>query len=243
MRFFDIHTHIIPGVDDGSPDMESSLEMLRISYDEGCRDIILTPHYMLDRNSYTYEGIEEKFEELKKTVTSDGGFKDLKLYLGSEILYEEGVVTKLREGKIHTLNGTRYVLVEYNIRTPFSEILHSIDELTQARFRPVIAHVERYNALEGKPDRLDELIDKGCLLQMNISSVEGGFLNENKRWCRKLLKNGYITLLGTDTHNTDSRAPYVQEYAKWIIKKCGEDEAEWMMHEAAEKIVAGEYID
>ena len=243
MRFFDIHTHILPGVDDGSPDMETSLEMLRISYDEGCRDVIMTPHYMLGRNSYSYDEIEEKYRELVNKAKTDGGFKDMNFYLGNEILYEEGIVTKLREGDIHTMNGTKYILVEYNIRTPFSEILHSIDEFTQARFRPIIAHVERYNSLEGKPERLDELIDRGCLLQMNISSVEDGFLNENKRWCRKLLKRGYITLLGTDTHNTDSRAPYVQEYAKWIIKKCGEEEAGWMMYEAAEKIVAGEYID
>ena len=243
MKLFDIHNHILPGVDDGSKDLETSMDMLEISYEEGTREMILTPHYILGRNSYTYDSLEEKFENLKQTIHESGRFPELELYLGNEILYEEGIVTRLREGDIHTMNGTKYILVEYNIRTPFAEILHSIDEMTAARFRPIIAHVERYQALEGKTDRIEEIIDKGCLLQMNISSVEGGFLNENKRWCRKLIKKGYITFLGTDAHNTDSRAPYSQEFITWIEKKCGADDTQWMLEDAAKLMVQGEYID
>ncbi|SNU06279.1 protein-tyrosine phosphatase [Lachnospiraceae bacterium] len=243
MQLFDIHCHILPGVDDGSRDMESTMDMLGTAYDEGTREIILTPHYMLGRNSYKFDALDEKFENLKKEVEASGKFPDLKLYLGNEILYEEGIVTRLREGRIHTMNNTRYILVEYNIRTSYKEILHSIDEMTQARYWPIIAHVERYLALEGKLDRIEEIIDKGCLLQMNISSVDGGFLNENKRWCRKLITKGYITFLGTDAHNNDSRAPYTQEYIAWIRKKCGEEEARWMLEDAAKIMIKGQYID
>ena len=78
---------------------------------------------------------------------------------------------------------------------------------------------------------------------MNISSIDGGFLNENKRWCRKLVRSGYITFFATDAHNTDSRAPYTQEYITWIRKKCGEEDAQWMLNEAAKLLVKGEYID
>ena len=243
MNLFDIHCHILPGVDDGSRNMDITMDMLDIAYEEGTRDIILTPHYMLNRNLYTYAELDQHFENLKKEVQASGKYPDLNLYLGNEILYEEGVVTKLREGDIHTMNGTKYVLVEYNIRTPFSEIQHSIDELIQARYWPIIAHVERYQALENNLDRVADIIDKGVLLQMNISSVEGGFLNENKRWCRKLVKKGYITFFGTDAHNTDARAPYTQEFIRWIKKKCGEDDARWMLEEAAHYIIDGKYID
>ncbi len=243
MRLFDIHCHILPGVDDGSRNMEMSMDMLDIAYEEGTRNIIFTPHYILGKNSYTFAELDEKFEQVKKEIAETDKYPDLNLYLGNEILYEEGIVTKLRAGDIHTMNNTKYVLVEYNIRTPFAEIVHSIDELTSARYWPIIAHVERYHALEGKLDRVQELIDKGCLLQMNISSVDGGFLNENVRWCRKLIKKGYITLLGTDAHNTDSRAPYTNEYINWIVKKCGEDDASWMLEEAAQLVIDGKYID
>ena len=244
MNLFDIHCHILPGVDDGSKNMEMSLDMLRMAYEDGTRNIILTPHYMIGKNKYTYDELDKKFNDLKQAVAEhQDEFEGLNLYLGNEILYEEGIATKLRQGEIHTMNGTKYILIEYNIRTPYTEILHSIDEVTQARFWPIIAHVERYQALEGHLDRIEELIDKGCLLQMNISSVEGGFLNENTRWCRKLVKKGYITLFGTDAHNTDSRAPYTQDYIPWIIKKCGEEDAEWMTSGAADMVVQGKYID
>ena len=243
MTLFDIHCHILPGVDDGSRDMESSLDMLRIAYEEGTRQIILTPHYMLGRNSYTYAELDERFEALKKAAEESGEFPELVLYLGNEILYEEGIATKLRAGDIHTMNGTRYILVEYNIRTPFSEIKHSIEEMVQARYIPIIAHVERFQALEGHLERIEELIGMGAYLQMNISSVEGGFLNENKGWCRKLIKKGYISFLGTDAHNSDSRAPYTQEYIRWIVKKCGEEEASYMLNDAADMMVKGKYLD
>ena len=243
MILFDIHNHILPAVDDGSRDMEMSLDMIRVAYEEGTREMILTPHYMLGRNSYTYEELDQKFNQLKKEVEATGEFPDLTLYLGNEILYEEGVASRLRKKDIHTMNGTRYVLIEYNIRTPHSEIRHSIEEIVQARYIPIIAHVERYQALEGKLDRIEELIGMGSYLQMNISSVEGGFLNENKSWCRKLIKRGYITFLGTDAHNVDSRAPYTQEYIRWIEKKCGREEAEWMLTGAAKMMVEGKYLD
>ncbi len=243
MRLFDIHCHILPGVDDGSRNKEMSMDMLDIAYSEGTRDIILTPHYMLGRNTYTYDELEQKFLNFRRMVEMSGRFPGLNLYLGNEILYEEGIVTKLREGDIHTMNNTRYVLVEYNIRTPYTEILHSIDELTQARYWPIIAHVERYQAIEDRVERALELIDKGCLLQMNISSVEGGFLNESKRWCRKLVKKGCITFFGTDAHNTDSRAPYTQEFIPWIRRKSGEEDSRWMLEEAAGYIIDGKYID
>lgn len=243
MNLFDIHCHILPGVDDGSKDLETSLEMLRIAYEDGTRDIILTPHYMLGRNIYTYQELDERFEQFKKDVAATGEFPELKLYLGNEILYEVGIATKLREGDIHTMNGTRYILVEYNIKIPFGEILDSLEAMSQARFIPIIAHVERYHCLEGRLDRLDDMLDKGVLLQMNISSVDGGFLNENKHWCRKMIKKGYITFLGTDAHNEHSRAPYTQEYIKWIKKKCGDDEAEFMLTIAPNMMIQGKYID
>ena len=205
MRLFDIHCHILPGVDDGSKSMDMSLDMLQIAYEEGTRQIVLTPHYMLGRNQYKANELDTLFEKLK--AEAGGRWPDLVLYLGNEILWEEGIMDRLREGDIHTMNGTRYVLVEYNVQTPFRQIADSIQQLTNARYRPIIAHVERYQSLVKREDRIEEMLRMKALLQMNISSVEGGFLNESKRWCRKLLKDGYITFLGTDAHNVDSRAP------------------------------------
>ena len=239
MNLFDIHCHILPGVDDGSRNSEMSMDMLRIAYEEGTRKIVLTPHYMIGRNHYQPSDLDLKFEELKKEAAKD--YPDLELFLGNEILWEEGVVDLLKSGEIHTMNRTKYVLVEFNVQTPFRQIRNAVDSLSQARYWPIIAHVERYECLVKRMDRLDELVRMKAFLQMNISSVEGGFLNESKRWCRKMLKEGYITFLGTDAHNVDSRAPYVQEFIPWLRKHC--EDAEYMLTEAAEEMIEGHLID
>ena len=241
MNLFDIHCHILPGVDDGSKSMDMSLDMLQIAYEEGTRQIVLTPHYMIGRNHYQPKDLDVKFEELK--AKSEELYPDLTLYLGNEILWEEGVVDLLKSGEIHTMNGTKYVLVEYNVQAPFRHILSSIQDLAEARYWPIIAHVERYQCLVKRMDRIEEMISNRALLQMNISSVEGGFLNESKRWCRKLVKEGYITFFGTDAHNVDSRGPHVQDYIPWVRKHCGEDETEYMLTVAAEDMVQGRYIE
>ncbi|MCR5213838.1 MAG: hypothetical protein K6E10_05445 [Eubacterium sp.] len=241
MRLFDIHCHILPGVDDGSKNMETSLDMLRIAYEEGTRNIVLTPHYYLEGIDYTYDQLDKIFEELKEKASEDPKLSEINLYLGNEIYYEDGILTRLKQGHIHTMNNTKYVLVEYNIDTAYSEILHSIDELSAARYLPVIAHVERYMKLQGKIDRIEELISRGCLLQMNISSIDGGFFDDNKKWCRKLVKNGYITFFATDAHNLDSRAPYTRDYISWIEKKC--EDAEFMLETAAQMMIEGKYIN
>jgi len=241
MRLFDIHCHILPGVDDGSRSMDMSLDMLQIAYEEGTREIVLTPHYMIGRNRYdAAETLDGRFEDLK--ARAGELYPDMKLYLGNEILWEEGIIDLLKSGDIHTMNGTRYVLVEYNVRTSFRQIMDSIQQLSEARYWPIIAHVERYQCLVKRIDRIEEMIRAKALLQMNISSVEGGFLNESKRWCRKLIKEGYITFFGTDAHNVDSRAPYTQEFIPWLRKHCGED-AVYMLTEAAEDMVLGRYIE
>ncbi len=242
MELFDMHCHILPGVDDGSRDMEMSLDMLQIAYEEGTRKIVLTPHYMIGRNRYESPSVlKERFEQLK--AEAEERYPEITLYLGNEILYEEGVVDLLKSGQIHTMNGTKYVLIEFNVQTPFRQIREAVRLLSEARFRPVIAHVERYYCLTKRMERICEILDMKALLQMNISSVDGGFLNESKRWCRKLLKEGCITFLGTDAHNVDSRAPYSQEFIPWLRKHCGDDETEYMLTGAAEMMVRGDYID
>jgi len=242
MELFDMHCHLLPGVDDGSKNMEMTLDMLQIAHEEGTKDILFTPHFMIGRNHYKTAGeLDAKFEEVKAVAAER--YPEMNLYLGNEILYEEGVVDLLKAGEIHTMNGTRYVLVEFNVRTPFRQIRDAIRLLSEARYWPIIAHVERYQSLVKRMERIEEMLDMQALLQMNISSVEGGFLNESKRWCRKLIKEGCITFFGTDAHNVDSRAPYTQDYIPWIRKHCGDEDAEFMLSGAAKLMVQGKYIN
>lgn len=240
MEYFDIHSHILPGVDDGSENMEESLAMIEVAYQEGTRSIFCTPHYERGKNSYTKEELNSKFQELCEEV--EKVHPDMKLYLGNEVLYADGVVDDLKNGLIQTMNDTKYVLVEFNIRISYNELYQAIRKITNARFRPIIAHVERYHCLFKHIDRVDELVRMEAYLQMNISSVYGGLLDENARWCKKLVKEDYISFFGSDAHDLDDRAPYINDYVGWIEKKCGEDALEEMFVINPAKMSKNQYL-
>lgn len=240
MEYFDIHSHILPGVDDGASTTEEALEMLQIAYGEGIRKILLTPHYMRGRNRYTKEELDSIFCDFQ--LEAGKRFPDMKLYLGNEVLYEDGIIEDLKNGQIQTMNNTKYVLVEFNIRISYQQLYDAIRKITHARFRPVIAHVERYRCLLKKPERMDELVGMEAYLQMNVSSLFGGILDENTRWCKKLVKEGYISFLGTDAHDLEDRAPYVMDYVDWIRKKCGEERLRELFVKNPKRMVENQYI-
>jgi protein-tyrosine phosphatase len=232
---------MLPGVDDGAENLEEAMSMIDLSYNEGTRKLILTPHYARGDNKYQESELPIIFENFKKEV--EKVHPDMELYLGNEVLYEEGVVSDLKEGLIQTINNTKYVLVEFNIRTSYIQLYEVMQKLANARFRPIIAHVERYRCLFKHIDRIEELKRMEVLLQMNVSSVYGGFLDENARWCKKLVKEGYIDLFGTDAHDMEDRAPYIKDYANWIEKKCGLDYLEKTFWDNPERIVENKYIN
>jgi protein-tyrosine phosphatase len=240
MEFFDIHSHMLPGVDDGAENLEEAMAMIDLAYNEGTRKLILTPHYVRGGNDYKENELPGLFENFRDEVGKV--HPDMELFLGNEILYEEGVISDLKEGLIQTINNTKYVLVEFNIRTSYVQLYEAMQKLANARFRPIIAHVERYRCLFKHIERIEELTRMEVLLQMNISSVYGGLLDENARWCKKLVKEGYISLFGTDAHDMEDRAPYIKEYASWIEKKCGGDYLESAFWDNPQKIIENKYI-
>lgn len=240
MEYFDIHSHILPKVDDGASSLEEALAMLGVAYAEGTRSILLTPHYVRGKNSYTKEELHNRFLEFQKEAAKQ--YPELTLYLGNEVLYEDGIVDDLRNGLIQTMNDTKYVLVEFNIRISYNQLYDAIRKITNARFRPIIAHVERYRCLFKHIERIDELVGMEAYLQMNISSVYGGLLDENARWCKKLVKEEYISFFGTDAHDLEERAPYVKDYVQWIRKKCGEDLLEQIYVKNPQKMIENKYI-
>ena len=240
MEYFDIHSHILPGVDDGAESLDESLLMIGLAHKEGTRKIMLTPHYEKGKNRYTKPELHQKFELLQAEVQK--AYPDMELYLGNEVLYTDGIVDDLKAGLIQTMNDTKYVLVEFNIRISYNELYQAIRKITNARFRPIIAHVERYRCLFKNIDRIDELVDMESYLQMNISSVYGGLLDENARWCKKLVREGYISFFGTDAHDMDDRAPYINDYVGWIEKKCGTDYLEKLFVDNPAKMIKNQYI-
>lgn len=240
MGYIDIHSHIIPGVDDGSQDMEQSIRMLRKAADEGIRQIILTPHNKAEHRNVSVAGIMRRVSELQEVV--DGSGIPITLYTGNEIFYRDGVVDLLEEGKICTLAGSSYVLVEFQPMEQFSYIRSAIYELAGNGYIPVLAHTERYQSMICDSKNVAYAIDRGALIQVNASSVTGGMGYKVKQAVKKLLKEKLVHFVGTDAHDSEKRSPQMAECARYLAKKYGEDYAVKLLHDNADCIIRGESI-
>lgn len=206
----DVHAHFLPGVDDGASDWDEACWMLDYAYRQGIRKIIVTPHY-----SHRQE--PDRLREKAHKLAAEAGkiAPDLKILLGQEILYFDSMTEQLQKGQALTLADSRYVLVEFMPQTSYKKLYQGVRKIMMAGYHPVIAHVERYDALRDE-GQMEELAATGCVLQMNYRSLQGGLLDRNARWCRKQIKDGRIGLLGTDAHHRDFRTPEIQPSLRWL---------------------------
>ena len=241
----DIHTHVLPGLDDGAASISVSFRMMRAAYRQGVRTIIATPHYVRQQWRTKPKQIQHLADKL--TELADTSFPDLRIYTGQEIQYFDGMVEMLQEGKLLTLAGSRYVLTEFLPLSPWSQIQGAVRKLILAGYYPVLAHIERYKCLR-EPGRLDELQSEGAYLQMNYGSLTrlDKFWDlrgwADRKWCRKTLLAGYISFLGTDMHGVRHRPPNSSKALAWIRKKGGEELARQLSIVNPEKMVTGEKL-
>lgn len=214
--YYDIHTHILPGVDDGARDMDETREMLCIAYEEGIRHIVATPHFALDRENASVEELQEKLREVRKLAGDV--VPDMKFSLGNELLDSAGMAAALKEGRALTLGGTRYILVEFLPGEGYSKIYASLRNYIMNGYIPVVAHMERYEALVRRSDNLLELMKLGAFFQMNAASLTGGIFHRSAVYHRRLLEEGYIHFLGSDCHHKDVRAPLMKSVLRHMRK-------------------------
>ena len=221
MEFYDIHSHILAKVDDGAETFEMSCRMLDMAYEEGIRHLCVTPHY----NRHNADDAERPkkvmraFRALKLYAKKQ--YEDMHLYRGNEVMFFPDMVKYLDSGSITTMNGGRYVLVEYKPNASYHNVYSGLQQILYGGYLPVLAHVERLDCLIDEWDKLEELKESGIILQMNTDGLIGGRFDRWVRRCRALVEDGYIDVLGTDAHNMSSRPPQYRRAAEWIEKKCG----------------------
>ena len=223
-EFIDIHSHILPALDDGAKDLKKTREMFQIAYDEGIRGIIATPHFFASRKSASVEKIKNTIE-LVKNAMEDWGFY-INIYSGNEIYYRSEVAELLEEGKICTLADSHYVLVEFDPMTEYFYLRDGILKLDSYGYIPILAHAERYECLFEKKERLQRVKDHGGLIQVNASSFQGGMFDEMGKRARYIMKNELLDFVGTDSHSTGKRSPRIKETAYYLHKKLGKKHAE-----------------
>lgn len=231
----DIHAHVLPGVDDGAKDWGMCLDMLEASAKSGVTAVIATPHFLPWRKSIACEEIKSLCTQAREKLDKERGVS-MDIYPGNEIYYSIGVVEKVKEGSALTLADSRYVLVEFKTAAPYQELCRAVREFRDAGYIPIIAHMERYQCLNFEA-RMEELKETGALFQMNISSLQGGIFDSNKRKARKLILDGAIDFLASDMHDLSSRPPFSKKDFEWIQNKIRPEERELLLSGNAERIL------
>lgn len=230
-NYIDIHSHILPGVDDGSKDMETTMRMVDIAYQQGTRKMIATPHYHIGHHKKSKEELEEILKNTQEMIHKK--YTDFDLYLGNELFCSDGIIRRVEEGKALTLAGSRYVLVEFRTDESYRKIYEAVAGFLRARYIPIIAHVERYKNVMDNPQNLKELKNAGALLQMNHASVKRHL---------KLIKNGDIDFLATDCHDAGHRNPEIKESLQHLGIICDSAQIKKLLVDNPECILQNKYI-
>lgn len=207
MKILDLHTHILPAVDDGAADMDRALEMLRNSISCDIAAVVVTPHCNVPNtfDNYRSEALTRRFEELKQAASD----LPIDLYLGAEVHVTEQLPDLLQENRLQTINNGRYLLTEFAARCPAEDFEPALDCILDAGYIPLIAHPERYQAVCHSPQMVREWLDKGCHLQLTGGSIAGDFGRTVQKTADYLLKNDLVCCVASDAHGITRRSNFL----------------------------------
>lgn len=229
----DVHSHVLYGVDDGAPDLQTACAMLQKEYEDGVRILYATPHFRRNMFEPSQERVLEAYEVMKREAARIG----IDLYLGCEYHANMEMKQDFKSGRRLTMGDSKCLLIEFSTVSTKQFIKERVYYLLSEGYIPIIAHAERYPVLNGNFDFIDELSQRGCLIQIN----SGSFLGESgwkiKRFCKRMLMYDLVDLIGSDCHNMKSRRPQMDACAGWLTKKIGYHEAERLLCENPYRLI------
>jgi tyrosine-protein phosphatase YwqE len=214
-----MHSHLLPGIDDGSPDLKTSIALIKGMHELGYRKLITTPHVMWDMYRNTTQIIQEKLELVKAALKEED--IDVELHAAAEYFLDEHVQDLLsKKEELLTISGNK-VLVEFSMAFPSMSIKEILFEMQLQGYQPVIAHPERYTYLQQDKEFYDQLKDLGCLFQLNILSLGNHYGRNVNELASYLLKKGYYDIMGTDLHHIGhlealGEMPMINSLKQWI---------------------------
>lgn len=235
----DIHSHILPGIDDGAKNINMTLRMIKMAEKSGTKDIVATPHFCRGYGETPYDEVKKLVEEFKKLTKREG--LGINLHYGQEVYYSEEIINDYKSGLIGTINNSRYMLIELPMRSFDSETLEVIYELQVTGIIPILAHPERYRPIIEKPERINKFIKEGFLFQMNAGSIEGEFGSNVKKTAEILLANNIYNFIGSDAHNDTNRCTGIDRGIELAKKKNKTNEA--LFRESGRRLLNNEDIE
>jgi len=233
----DIHSHILPNIDDGSRSLNETIYMIEEAKKAGFTKIISTSHYI---DGY-YEANEEQRTKLLKEIKEN--FQGIELYLGNEIYITNQMTDLLSEKKASTINNSKYVLFELPMNTKAMDVKEVVFRLMEKGYVPIIAHPERYEYVKGNIEYVRELADMGVLFQSNYGSSIGMYGKKAQKTQKKLLEEGLIQFFGSDVHTVEQIYTKMPKILKKLRKIISEEELEQFSTVNPQKVLNNEDIE
>lgn len=224
---FDLHSHLLPGLDDGAADLGVSLAMARAYVDQGVACVACTPHILPGVYQNSGLAIRQAIASLQNRLDEAG--LALRLTSGADNHIVQDFVRGVKEGRLLTLADTSYVLVEppHHVAPPRLEDLFF--EISFAGYVPVLTHPERLSWIESKFDAIKGFADRGVWMQITSGSLTGRFGRRPRYWAERMLGEGLVHILATDAHNMSSRPPDLLQGRRAAERFVGAEEAEHLV--------------
>ena len=219
----DMHSHLIPGIDDGAQDMDQTIAMLAKFESLGYKKVVTTPHIMTDSFPNNPEIILSGLEKVKNEIKKVG--IEIEIEAAAEYYFDETLMPKIKNKELLTF-GDNYVLVEFAFHSPPQFLDQLFFELKTHGYRPVIAHFERYLYYLGKIDKAEKWRSEGINIQINLNSLFGQYGPEVQKQAEKLIDEGQFDFVGTDCHRIEHlmileknlSSPYLHKIGKYLVK-------------------------
>ncbi len=224
----DIHCHILFGSDDGADSIAESLEMAKLAYSGGTKKIIATPHTNVP-DSYKNlwdENFENKVRQLNLAL--EEADCPLTVYPGQEVFCSRNFIQLLNEGKLITLNHSRYLLVEFGFYEASSTVYEKVERLRAEGVVPIVSHPERYAFVWEDDTAAHKLKTMGCLLQVNKGSLSGDFGRKAYKAAKHIMRKNDADFVASDAHSPYVRTPYLERVYNYVAERYSFDYAEWL---------------
>ena len=211
MKICDIHTHVLPGVDDGAQNIETAVQMLKNAVASDVEFLVATPHCnrVAGENNYI---LPAQFEKLRQAAAD----LPVQLALGAEVYVTEDLPLLLRKAVYPTINGSRYLLTEFSAVWHTNAFLPMLKQIIAEGYIPLIAHPERYGAVQESPEIVCSWLDLGCHIQLTAGSLLEKYGRKAKKAATFLLENGMACCVASDAHGMDSRNNNLLEVQSYL---------------------------
>lgn len=216
----DIHTHILPSIDDGATDMDEAIEMARQAVASGIHTVIATPHHHARGYYSNYESIKYGTEALNSKLENHS--IPLTVKAGQEVRVYDELLDDLDKGQLAMLANTQYILIEFPSSKVPRQVEELFHELQHVGLTPIIAHPERNSELANNINRLEQLIEAGALAQLTSSSIAGGLGKKLQKQSIEMCKRGLVHFVASDAHGASSRPFDLMEGYQAIDKLLGQ---------------------